>query len=124
MASFQKDEKVDDYIKHCPDDAQSKLNIIRATIREVAPDAIERADYFQIPGYSYEGYDYDGMLAWFSYKKPNVRLHVRPPVIQNHKKELEEFKTTKSIVSFPDDEDLPVDLIKKLVQASINVMKN
>jgi len=64
------------------------------------------------------------MLAWFSYKKPNVRLHVRPPVIQNHKKELEEFKTTKSIVSFPDDEDLPVDLIKKLVQASINVMKN
>jgi drug/metabolite transporter (DMT)-like permease len=28
------------------------------------------------------------MFAWFSFKKPNVRLHVRPPVIKEHKKEL------------------------------------
>ena len=115
---------VDEYIALCPDEIQGKLKKIRAAIREVAPDATERTDYFQIPGYSYEGYDYDGMFAWFSYKKPNVRLHVRPPVIQGHKKELVGYSTTKSIVSFPVHKEIPIPLVKKLVKASIKVMKD
>jgi hypothetical protein len=28
------------------------------------------------------------MFAWFSFKKPDVRLHLRPPVIEEHKREL------------------------------------
>ena len=79
---------------------------------------------FEIPGYSYAGYDYNGMFAWFSFKKPNVRLHVRPPVIQEHKKELEGFTTTTSIVSFPINKEIPMPLVKKLVKASIKVMKD
>ena len=118
------DNNVDEYIAKCPKEAQAKLRKIRATIREVAPDAKERTDYFQIPGYSYEGYDYDGMFAWFSYKKPNVRLHVRPPVIEEHKRELIDCVTTKSIVSFPENKEIPITLVKKLVKASIKVMKN
>jgi uncharacterized protein YdhG (YjbR/CyaY superfamily) len=115
---------VEEYITKCPEDVQDKLREIRAAIRNVAPDATERTDYFQIPGYSYEGYDYDGMFAWFSYKKPNVRLHVRPPVIEEHKQDLVECGTTKSIVSFPKDKGIPIPLVKKLVEASINVMKD
>ena len=76
------------------------------------------------PGYSYEGYDYDGMFAWFSFKKPNVRLHVRPPVIQEHKKELAGYAKTKSIVSFPVDKEISIPLVKKLVKASLKVMKD
>jgi uncharacterized protein YdhG (YjbR/CyaY superfamily) len=116
-------KNVDEYIAKCPKEAQDKLKSIRTVIREVAPDSTERTDYFQIPGYSYEGYDYEGMFAWFSFKKPNVRLHVRPPVIQEHKKELEGYSTTKAIVSFPVDKELPMALVKKLVKASIKVMK-
>jgi uncharacterized protein YdhG (YjbR/CyaY superfamily) len=115
---------VDEYIAKCPKEAQEKLRKIRAAIREIAPDAIERTDYFQIPGYSYEGYDYNGMFAWFSFKKPNVRLHVRPPVIQEHKKQLVDCATTKGIVSFPADKEISVALVKKLVKASIKVMKD
>lgn len=115
---------VDDYIAKCPKEAQNKLRKMRAAIRGVAPDAAERTDYFQMPGYSYEGYGYDGMFAWFSFKKPHVRLHVRPPVIQEHKKELEGCATTKSIVSFPADREIPLALVKRLVKASIKVMKD
>jgi uncharacterized protein YdhG (YjbR/CyaY superfamily) len=115
---------VDEYIAKCPKEAQAKLRKIRAAIRAVAPDSKERTDYFQIPGYSYEGYDYDGMFAWFSFKKPNVRLHVRPPVIEEHKRELIDCATTKSIVSFPENKEIPITLVKKLVKASIKVMKN
>ena len=115
---------VEEYIANCPKDVQDELRKIRAAIRSVAPDATERTDYFQIPGYSYEGYDYDGMFAWFSYKKPNVRLHVRPPVIEEHKNDLVGCVTTKSIVTFPKGKDIPMPLVKKLVKASIKVMKD
>lgn len=117
-------KNVEEYIANCPEEVRNKLRKIRSAIREVAPGATERTDYFQIPGYSYEGYDYDGMFVWFSYKKPYVRLHVRPPVIQNHKKELLGFRTTKAIVSFPLDKTISITLIKKLVKASLKVMKN
>jgi uncharacterized protein YdhG (YjbR/CyaY superfamily) len=117
-------KSVDEYIAKCPKEVRTKLRKIRAAIRTAAPDAAERTDYFQIPGYSFEGYDYDGMFAWFSYKKPNVRLHVRPPVIEEHKRELVDYVTTKSIVVFPENKENPITLVKKLVKVSIKAMKN
>jgi uncharacterized protein YdhG (YjbR/CyaY superfamily) len=115
---------VDKYIANAPKEVQGKLREIRAAILEAAPGATERTDYFQLPGYSYEGYDYDGMFVWFSFKKPNVRLHLRPPVIQNHKKELAGCATTKAIVGFPADKAISKGLVKKLVKASLKVMKD
>lgn len=115
---------VDAYIANCPKEVQDKLIKIRSAIQAVAPGAIERTDYFSIPGYSYDGYDYDGMFVWFSYKRPNVRLHVRPPVIEMHKKELVDCVLTKSIVTFPKDKKIPITIVKKLVKASIKIMKD
>ncbi len=114
---------IDEYIADYPKDVQGKLELMRAAIQEIAPGSIETVSYFQIPGYSYEGYDYNGMFVWFSYKKPYVRLHIRPPVIDDYKKELTGYRTTKSIVSFSSDKVIPVPLVKKLVKASIKVMK-
>src|SRR5277367_5246030 len=83
------------YIAKAPKVLQRKLREFRAAIRAAAPGATERTDYFAWPGYSYPGgYDYDGMFAWFSYKGADARLHLRPPVIQNHKGELAKFATT------------------------------
>ncbi len=115
---------VDKYIAGTPKHVQAKLAEIRATIREAAPGATERTDYFQIPGYSYDGYDYDGMFVWFSFKEPHVRLHLRPPVIQEHKSQLAGCRTTKGIVSFPIDKAISMPLVKKLVKASLKVMKD
>ena len=90
-----------------------------------APGSTETVSYFQMPGYFYEGhgYDYNGMFAWFSFKAPYVRLHVRPPVLENHKKDLGDYATTKAIISFPVDKAIPKPLVKKLVKASIREMK-
>ncbi len=99
------------------------MKAIRAAIREVAPGSTETVSYFHIPGYSYEGYDYSGMFVWFSYKKPAARLHLRPPVIEEHKRELAGYATTKAIVSFPAEKELPIALVKRLVKASLNAMK-
>jgi uncharacterized protein YdhG (YjbR/CyaY superfamily) len=115
---------VDGYIAGCPKEAQGNLAKMRAAIRAAAPGATERTDYFEMPGYSYPGYDYDGMFVWFSFKKSYIRLHVRPPVIEDHGEELAGYPTTKAIVSFPMDKPVPVALVKKLVKASLKVMKD
>jgi len=120
----RKASEVDKYIAKCPKEAQVDLVKIRAAIQVAAPGATERTDYFQWPGYSYPGFDYDGMFAWFSFKRPHIRLHVRPPVIQQHRKELAGYSTTKAIVSFPMDKPIPMTLVKKLVKGSVKVMKN
>ena len=116
--------RVDEYIAKCPNEAQGKLNTIRDAIRDVAPGSIETLSYFQMPGYSYPGYDYNGMFVWFSFKKPHIRLHLRPPVIQNHNKALAGYKTTKAIVSFLVDDVFPIVLVKKLVGASLKEMRD
>jgi len=114
---------VDEYIEKCPKEVQDRLKDIRIAIQGAAPGSTETVSYFQMPGYLYEGYDYNGMFAWFSFKKPYVRLHVRPPVIEDHKKDLGGYTNTKSIVCFPMDKAIPKALVKKLVKASIQVMK-
>ncbi|MGB6835804.1 MAG: DUF1801 domain-containing protein [Candidatus Acidiferrum sp.] len=121
----RKSSGADEYIARCPKEAQGGLAEIRAAIRAAAPGATERTDYFQWPGYSYPEIDYyDGMFAWFSFKKPYVRLHVPPSVIQKYKKELAGFATTKAIVSFPMGKSIRMTLVKKLAKASVKAMKD
>ena len=117
---------VDEYIAACPKEVQSKLAKIRAAMREVAPDAVETVSYFKFPGYGYidQGHDYSGMFAWFSYKKPCIRVHVRPPVAENHRKELKGAVISVGAVSFPEDSDISPALVKKLISESLEVMKN
>jgi uncharacterized protein YdhG (YjbR/CyaY superfamily) len=121
----RKRSEVDEYIARCPKEAQGGLARIRAAVRSAAPGAIERTDYFQMPGYSYPGFVYyDGMFAWFSFKKPHIRLHIPPSVIQKHREELAGYSRTKGIVSFPIGEPVPMTLVKKLVKTSLKAMKD
>ena len=115
---------VDKYILECPEEIQTKLKAIRSAICEIAPDATETVSYFNFPGYCYEGYDYNGMFAWFSYKKPYIRLHVRPPVAKDHAKELKGCKISTGVVGFPEEHEISPELIKKLVSASLDIMRN
>jgi uncharacterized protein YdhG (YjbR/CyaY superfamily) len=120
----RKSSEVDEYIARCPKEARGNLAKIRTAIRTAAPSATERTDYFRMPGYSNPRVDfYDGMFAWFSFKKPNIRLHVPPSVIKAHRKELAGYPTTKAIISFPIGKPVPTTLVKKLVKASMKAMK-
>jgi uncharacterized protein YdhG (YjbR/CyaY superfamily) len=116
-------ENVDKYIAECPKNVQGKLREIRKAIKQAAPGAVETTSYFDMPGYSYPGYDYNGMFAWFGLQKSHIGLMLRPPTIQDHKKELGKYSKTKAVVRLPLDEDIPISLVKKLVKASIQVMK-
>lgn len=64
-------------------------------------------------------YGYKGHLVYFAYHKKHIGIYISPPVVEEHKKELENYVTSKSAVQFPLDQKLPVALIKKLVKARV-----
>jgi uncharacterized protein YdhG (YjbR/CyaY superfamily) len=101
---------VDEYIANSPKDVQKKLKEVRAAIRQVAPDATESISY-AMPGYD------KGKVAWFGFMGRHIGLYLRPPIIEEHKKELKGYVTTKSAVHLELDKKIPVALIKKLVRA-------
>ena len=104
-------KEVDAYIANAPKEARARLKQLRATIKQVAPDAAEGISY-RMPCYSHHG-----RLAWYASMKGYIGLYLRPPVIAEHARELAGYKTTKSAIHLPLDQKLPVALIKKLLQA-------
>src|SRR5690349_14229925 len=108
---MKKVTSVDEYILSAPKELQSKLKKLRQTIKNAAPQATEKISY----GMPY--YGYKGRLAYFSFAKNHIGLYITPPVIQEHKKELETYSTATATIRFPIKEDLPILLIKKLITA-------
>ena len=110
MKSPAKD--VDAYIASAPKEARGKLTELRAAIRDVAPKAVEGISY-RMPAYD------KGRVAWFAAMTGYIGLYLRPPIIDEHRKELSGYVTTKSAIHLPLDRKLPIPLVKRLVKARI-----
>ncbi len=106
---------VDDYIAQAPKEVQDKLQELRAVIRTTAPGAEERISY----GMPY--YTYKGRLVYFQLWKKHIGFYIPTPVVEEHTSELQGYETTKATVRFPLDEQLPLALIEKLVQARVRM---
>ena len=106
-------KNVDEYIAQAPEEAQRKLQELREVIRTTAPEAEERISY----GMPY--YYYKGRLVYFQLWKKHIGLYVPTPVVEEHSSELKEYETTNATIRFPLNEKLPLDLIKKLVEARV-----
>jgi len=111
----KKPSTVEAYISAAPKEAQEKLKEVRRAIREVAPAAKESISY-RMPYYSYKG-----RLAWFGLQKAHIGLYLRPPVIAEHKRELEGYSTTKSAVHLPLDRKIPILLVNSLVKSTLTM---
>ena len=102
---------VDAYIAAAPKAAQPRLRRLRKLIKDVAPKAQERLSY------GMPHYDYQGRLIYFSAFKNHMGVY---PVGEAEKhKELHRYMTGKGTYRFPLDEPMPMDLIKKLVEARV-----
>jgi uncharacterized protein YdhG (YjbR/CyaY superfamily) len=106
-----KPKNVTSYIAASPKEVRGKLKDLQATIKKTAPTAIERISY----GMPF--YDYKGRLVYFGIAKAHIGLYIPPPVIAEHKSELEAYATTNATIRLPLDKKLPISLIAKLVRA-------
>lgn len=111
MKKMPKPKSVDAYIAAAPKEVQGKLKELRAAIRKTAPTAEERISY----GMPY--YGYKGRLAYFAAFKKHIGFYIPTPVIEEHKKELQNYETARATVRFPIDKPIPVALVKKLIKA-------
>ncbi|HJT24846.1 MAG TPA: DUF1801 domain-containing protein [bacterium] len=103
---------VEAYIAQAPAAHRGKLRELRSAIKKAAPTARESISY-RIPYYAYKG-----RLAYFALMKSHIGLYIPPPILQNHKKELKGYSTSRSAtLRLPLDKKIPVGLVKKLVKA-------
>lgn len=105
----QAPESIDEYIAGFPPDVQEILEKIRATVREVAPEAKETIKY-RMPTFTL-----NGNLVYFAAYKNHIGFYPVPTGIEAFKDELSAYKTGKGSVQFPLDQPIPYDLIRRIV---------
>lgn len=103
---------VDEYQNTFPPAIRERLETIRNIIKTTVPQAEEVISY-QIPAYKYLGY-----LIYYSAYTNHISLSspFSKEFLSAFSEELKKYKTSKSAIQFPNDEKLPVTLIKKMIQ--------
>ncbi len=105
------------YIAQFPREVQEKLRTLQSAIREVVPDATEKISY-GIPTF-YKGKN----IVHYAAFRNHIGFYALPSTNGAFADELAGYKTGKGSVQFPIGEDLPVELIKKLVQYRIRELE-
>ena len=103
--------EVEKYISRFPEEIQEKLNQVRATIKSEAPEALEAISY-GMPGYKLN----KKPLVYFAGYQNHIGFYATPTGHEAFAEELSKFKQGKGSVQFPNDQPLPVDLIRRIVQ--------
>ena len=87
------------------------MQTIRKIIHDTVQDAEECISY-QIPCFRYKGY----LVYYCAFDKHVSLSHPYSEAFREHfKDDLQEYKTSKSVIRFPLDKPLPEGLIKKMI---------
>ena len=101
-------QDIDEYIAGFSEDVQEKLEKLRATIRQAAPDAQEKISY-QMPTFFLEG-----NLVHFAAYKNHIGFYPTPSGIEQFKEPLSVYKGAKGSVQFPLDKPIPFELVGEI----------
>ncbi|GIP46203.1 hypothetical protein J45TS6_46620 [Paenibacillus sp. J45TS6] len=103
-------ESVDEYISQFPAEIQEILQKLRKVIKEAAPHAVEKISY-QMPTFALSG-----NLVHYAAFKNHIGFYPAPSGIEAFKEELSGYKGAKGSVQFPLNQELPYELISRIVQ--------
>ncbi len=103
-------ENIDEYIDLFPKEHQVRMQEIRKLIHIVAPEANERMAY-QMPTFYYYG-----NLVHFACFTHHIGFFPGSSGVEHFLPELEGFKTSKGTIQIPHKMDLPLDLIRRIVE--------
>lgn len=101
---------IDEYIAIFPADLQVVLRKMRQTIKEAAPQSVERISY-QMPSF------YTGRaLVHFAVQKKHIGFYPGASGVEVFKDKLTDYKTSKGAIQFPKDKEIPYELITEIVK--------
>lgn len=106
---MKKYSNTDEYIANFSGDTKKKLETIRKTIKEAAPEAGEKIAY-GIPTFIFHG-----NLVHFAGYKTHIGFYPGSAPVKEFKDDLAAYETSKGTVQFPLDKPLPLNLILKIV---------
>ncbi len=105
------------YIRAAPREGQPQLRRLYAILKSVAPEAKEvikwGSPFFVEPRFVFA----------FSAHKAHLNFAPTAAALQRFRRELEKHKTTKNYLQIPYDESLPEDLIRKIAEYSLRVVR-
>lgn len=118
MKTTQAPRDIDEYIAGFPPEIQKILQKIRITIRKAAPAAQETIKY-QMPTFTL-----NGNLVHFAVCKKHIGFYPAPRNDKEFSDELAAYKGTRSSLSLPFDQPIPLDLIRRIVKFRVkNALK-
>ncbi len=103
-------QSIDEYISSFPGPIQQKLIDLKKAIREEAPQAQEKISW-QMPTFFL-----NGNLVHFAAHAKHIGFYPGSSGIEAFKSEFTKYKYAKGSVQFPNEEPLPIELIKKIIR--------
>lgn len=105
-----KPTSVEEYFSWFPPDIQAKLQQIRETLRAALPEAKE------VISYHMPAFKTSEVLVYYAAAKSHLGYYPTNSGVEEFKKELAEYVTSKGAIQFPYDRELPLDLIAQIAQ--------
>lgn len=105
---------IDEYLAGVPEPARGALNKMREAIRSALPAEAAETISYRIPAFKCKR-----VLVWFAAFSDHCSLFPTASVIEEFKRQLKGFSTSKGTIHFPLDKPLPTALIKRLVKARV-----
>lgn len=100
---------IDQYLKQFSPEVFAKLTALREMIADTVPEATEAIRY------GLPTFQLNGNLIHFGGYKTHIGVYPAPSGIDAFEKELAPYRKGKGTLQFSIDEDLPLDLIKRIV---------
>ncbi len=108
---------IDMYINAQPEEIQPVLKEIRKTIKEAAPESIEKISY-QMPTFYLKK-----NIIHFAVLKNHIGLYPGPKAIEFFADRIK-YKTSKGTIRIPMKEEIPHDLISEMVKFNVELYSN
>jgi uncharacterized protein YdhG (YjbR/CyaY superfamily) len=118
MADIKIVTTIDEYISMFSPEIQKRCQELRETIRLAAPDASEKISW-RMPTFFH-----NGNLIHFAVHKNHIGVYPGPHAIEMFNADLHCHPHSKGAIRFSNDQPLPFDLIKRIVQFLMIESKN
>lgn len=103
-------ETFEDYFSQFDNEIVTKLETIRTEIKKDIPEAEECIKYL-MPTFVFQNKN----LIHFAAFTNHIGLYPGPEAVTFFEKDLSNYKTSKGAIQIPLDEEIPLDLINKIV---------
>jgi uncharacterized protein YdhG (YjbR/CyaY superfamily) len=112
-----KPTSVEEYFSWFSPEIQAKLQQIRETLRAALPEAKE------VISYHMPAFKTTEVLVYYAAAKSHLGYYPTNSGVEEFKKELAEYVTSKGAIQFPYDRELPLDLIAQIAQFRVEEVK-